>query len=213
MALIKKIMLVACIAAVLLPGCAMFAKDSAGIEKPSITFRATAYKIGKSDQLLIDVWRNPELTRSITVRPDGFITMPLIGDILAEGRKPEELAVIISDGLKTIIKNPEVTVTVSNPASIEYINRVRIMGEVNQPTSLQFVPGLTVMDLVLAAGGVSPFGAEKRAQLSRLTAQGYKDYQVDLKAILEEGDTATNYLLQPTDIITVPERSFWRGEF
>lgn len=211
--MIKRMSLILIVALVLLQGCSVLQKNSASAEKPVITFRASAYKIGKSDQLLIDVWRNPELTRSITVRPDGFITMPLIGDILAEGRKPEELAVIISDGLKTIIKNPEVTVTVSNPASIEYINRVRIMGEVNQPTSLQFVPGLTVMDLVLAAGGVSPFGAEKRAQLSRLTANGYVDYQVDLKAILEQGDTETNYLLQPTDIITVPERSFWRGEF
>ncbi len=202
-----------CLIILLLPGCAMFNGSEVTDLKPVITFRATAYVIGKSDQLLIDVWRNPELTRSITVRPDGYITMPLMGDILAEGKRPEELAKVISNGLKSIIKNPEVTVTVQNPASIEYIYRVRAMGEVNQPISLQFVEGMTVMDLALAAGGASPYGAKKRAILSRITKQGYVDYRVDLRAIFEKGDTSTNYVLQPADILTIPEKSLWRGEF
>ena len=87
------------------------------------------------------------------------------------------------------------------------------MGEVNQPISIRFVEGMTVMDLALAAGGASPYGAEKRAILSRLTKQGYVDYKVDLRAIFEKGDTTTNYVLQPTDILTIPEKSLWRGEF
>ncbi len=201
------------VTAALLSGCATFKGTDVSSEKPVITFRASAYVIGKSDQLLIDVWRNPELTRSITVRPDGYITMPLMGDVLADGKEPEELALLISNGLKSIIKNPEVTVTVQNPASIEYIYRVRAMGEVNQPISIRFVEGMTIMDLALAAGGASPYGAEKRAILSRLTAKGYVDYRVDLRAILDKGDTSTNYILQPTDILTIPEKSLWRGEF
>jgi polysaccharide export outer membrane protein len=180
---------------------------------PPRTFVAGDYVIGKSDSLQIDVWRNPDLTRSLTVRPDGYITMPLMGDIKAEGQKPEELADTISEGLKSIIKQPEVTVTVLSPASIEYLYRVRVMGEVNQPTSISYVDGMTVMDLVLAAGGVSEFGAGSRATLSRLTSEGYKEYKVDLDAILNKGDTSTNFLLQPTDILTVPEKKFWKGEF
>ncbi len=198
------------ICVLLVSGCTL---NNVSDTEPPYTFRATAYEIGKSDQLLVDVWRNPELTRSMTVRPDGYITMPLMGDILADGRKPEELAAVISNGLKTIIKSPEVTVTVVNPASIEYIYRVRAMGEFNQPTSIRFVEGMTVMDLALAAGGVSPYGAQDRAVLSRMTGEGYKEFRVDLKAIFEDGDTTTNYELQPTDIVTVPEKKLWRGEF
>lgn len=182
-------------------------------EVPLRTFSASDYVIGKYDGLQIDVWRNADLTRGITVRPDGYITLPLMGDIKADGLKPTELASVISDGLKSIIKQPQVTVTVVSPASIEYLHRVRAMGEVNNPVSLAYVEGMTVMDLVLAAGGVSEFGAGSRAVLSRQTLDGTKDYSIDLNAILNKGDTSTNYLLQPTDIITVPEKSFWKGEF
>lgn len=195
----------------IMAGCAGTGTQQTSV--PPRTFVAGDYVIGKSDSLQIDVWRNADLTRSLTVRPDGYITMPLMGDIKAEGQRPEDLADIIAEGLKSIIKQPEVTVTVLSPASIEYLYRVRVMGEVNQPTSLAYVDGMTVMDLVLAAGGVSEFGAGSRATLSRLTKDGYKEYKVDLEAILNKGDTRTNFMLQPTDILTVPEKKFWKGEF
>jgi polysaccharide export outer membrane protein len=199
---------------VTLTGCASLKKaPDQDVVIPPRTFVANAYIIGKNDRIQVDVWRNTELTRPITVRPDGFITMPLIGDIKADGRKPEELAAVIAEGLKRIIKQPEVTVTVINPASIEYLYRVRAMGEVAQPVSIPYVDGITVMDLVLAAGGVSPYGAGKRAVLSRMTKDGYRDYVVDIDAILNEGDITTNFTLQPTDILTVPEKNIWRGEF
>ena len=103
--------------------------------------------------------------------------------------------------------------TVTNPVSVAYQFRVRAMGQVNQPISVQFVEGMTVMDLVLAGGGISPFGAGNRAVLNRLTDEGYKEYPVRLNDILNEGKIATNYLLQPSDILTIPEKEFWRGEF
>ncbi|WP_199224340.1 polysaccharide biosynthesis/export family protein, partial [Saccharospirillum sp. MSK14-1] len=131
----------------------------------------------------------------------------------SEGKTPEDLARIISDSLKSVIKNPDVTVTVINPLSVAYQFRVRAMGQVNQPISVAFVEGMTVMDLVLAAGGVGPFGAPNRAVLNRQTDEGYKEFRVRINDILEKGDIKTNYLLQPSDILTIPEKRIWRGEF
>jgi polysaccharide export outer membrane protein len=195
-----------------LSGCAMFSGDDR-IVAPELTYKKLPYVIGVSDQLRIDVWRNQDLSRPVLVRPDGFITMPLMGDVKAEGKTPEELAGIIADALRSVIKNPEVSVTVDNPVSVDYQFRVRAMGQVGQPVSIAFFEGMTVMDLVLAAGGVSPYGAANRAVLNRLTDEGYKEYPVKLSDILENGDIRTNYLLQPSDIITIPEKRIWRGEF
>lgn len=183
------------------------------VEVPELTYKQTDYVIGIGDQLEIDVWRNADLSRNVTVRPDGYITMPLMGDVVAENRTPEALAEVVSAALEVLIRNPEVTVTVANPVSISYQYRVRAMGQVVQPVSVAFVEGMTVMDLVLAAGGLNEFAAGNRAKLSRLTEQGYREYSVYLKDILEQGDIATNFRLQPSDILTVPEKSLWRGEF
>lgn len=195
-----------------LSSCALF-RPSEPLTRPELTYKQRPYVIGISDQLRVDVWRSAELTRSAVVRPDGFITIPLLGDVKAEGRTPELLANVISQDLKRVIKNPEVTVSVIDPVSVSYQFRVRAMGQVNQPVSIAFVEGMTVMDLVLAAGGISPFGATDRAVLSRLTESGYREYRIRLSDILEQGDITTNYLLQPSDILTVPEKSLWRGEF
>ena len=192
-------------------GCASRGVDT--ISPPERTYKQQSYVIGISDQLTVDVWRNQDLSRSVIVRPDGFITMPLMGDVRAESRTPEDLAEVISVALRQVIKTPEVTVTVTNPVSIAYQYRVRAMGQVNQPTSMAFVEGMTVMDLVLAAGGVSDYGAGNRAILNRETEQGAREYPVFLDDILNEGDIRTNYLLQPADILTIPEKSIWRGEF
>ncbi|MDO7673735.1 MAG: polysaccharide biosynthesis/export family protein [Reinekea forsetii] len=180
---------------------------------PELTYSQQAYVIGIADQLRIDVWRNADLTRDVRVRPDGFITMPLMGDVQAQGQTPEALAAIISQELKAVIKNPEVAVTVSNPVSVTYQFRVRALGQVNQPISIAFTAGMTVVDLVLAAGGVSPFGAAQRTILYRLTRAGYVEHPVHLNAILLRGEIATNYLLQPADILIIPEKSVWKGEF
>jgi len=194
-----------------LTGCSLI--GSKNLEVPAQTYTKQPYVIGISDQLKVDVWRNVDLTRNVSVRPDGFITMPLMGDVKAEGRTPEVLAGIISDALKAVIKNPEVAVSVTNPVSVAYQYRVRVMGQVNQPISVTFVEGMTVMDLVLAAGGVGPFGAPNRATLNRMTDAGYQEYRVRLDDILENGDISTNYNLQPADILTIPEKRIWRGEF
>ncbi|MFQ3262081.1 XrtA/PEP-CTERM system exopolysaccharide export protein [Reinekea sp.] len=195
----------------LLVGCA--SNGSINKTAPELTYKQQPYVIGIGDVLLVDVWRNPELSRQAIVRPDGFITMPLMGDVRSEGRTPSELASVVGSALKKVIKNPEVTISVTQPVSTAYQFRVRAMGQVNQPVSIAYVEGMTVMDLVLAAGGVSPFGAANRSVLNRLTEQGYKEYSIRVNDILESGDVKTNYILQPGDLITIPEKKIWRGEF
>lgn len=198
------------VCALVLVGCATPVVNE--VQGPEITYKREAYVIGIGDQLRVDVWRNQELTRDLVVRPDGLITMPLMGDMQAEGETPEELAAAISSELGVIIISPEVSVTVTNPVSVAYQYRVRAMGQVNEAVSIAFVDGMTVVDLVLAAGGISPFGAGNRAVLNRETPDGYVEYPVRLDDILNKGDIRTNYPLQPSDILTVPEKSVFRGE-
>lgn len=170
------------------------------------------YQIGVGDTISIHVWRNPELTQSIVVRPDGNISMPLMGDVQAEGLKPEELADEISAGLSEVIRSPEVTVMVNSPVSAEYRNRVRITGQVGQPISVPYRQGMTVLDLVLEAGGLSPFAAGDRAVIHRHTGEEYETFDLDLEAILEHGDMRTNYTIQPGDVVSVPRKTLLRGE-
>ena len=101
-----------------------------GNNPPVTTTEPEPYRIGVGDTVSIHVWRNPELTQSIVVRPDGNISMPLMGDVEAEGLRPEDLADEISAGLSEVIRSPEVTVMVDSPVSAEYRNRVRITGQV-----------------------------------------------------------------------------------
>lgn len=170
------------------------------------------YEIGVGDTIDVHVWRNPELSQSIVVRPDGYISMPLMGDVRAAGKRPEMLASEISVALGEYIRTPEVTVMVTNPVSKEYRDRVRITGQVDSPQSVAYLPGMTVLDLLLLAGGVTDFAAEDRAVLHRQVNGEYKSYRLDLNAILTEGDMTTNHLLQPGDVISVPRKQLFRGE-
>ena len=170
------------------------------------------YQIGVGDTVSIHVWRNPELGQTIVVRPDGYISMPLMGDVKAEGKQPEALASEISVALGEYIRTPEVTIMVTNPASKEFRNRIRITGQVAEPQSVAFQPGMTVLDIVLIAGGVTDFAADGRATLHRQIEGEYQSFQLDLDAILTDGDMRTNHALQPGDVISVPRKQLFRGE-
>lgn len=179
---------------------------------PVSTTEPAPYQIGVGDTVSVHVWRNPELTQTIVVRPDGNISMPLMGDVAAEGLQPEALADEISAGLSEVIRNPEVTVMVNSPVSSEYRNRVRITGQVGQPISIAYRQGMTVLDLVLEAGGLSPFAAGDRAVMHRNTGEAYESFNLNLDAILEDGDMRTNYTVQPGDVVSVPRKTLLRGE-
>ena len=179
---------------------------------PSSEMETEAYEIGVGDTIAVHVWRNPELGQSIVVRPDGFISIPLMGDVKAEGKRPEELASEISDTLSEFVRTPEVTVMVASPVSKEFRNRIRVTGQVASPQSVAFQPGMTVLDLVLMAGGVTDFAADSRATLHRKINGEYQSFGLDLKAIFTDGDMSTNHSLQPGDVISVPRKQLFRGE-
>lgn len=183
-------------------------KISSAPPSQSQTSATAEYRIGSGDVIDIRVWRNPDLSVVAPVRPDGKISVPLAGDIHAEGESVESLKGLISDGLKNYLKAPTVTVIVTEANSIEFTQRVRITGAVAQPLSTPWRKGMTVLDLVLLAGGSTEFAAENKAYLYRKSDNQMKAYPIYLESILKQGNLETNYTLSPSDIISVPERLF-----
>src|SRR5215831_8830416 len=163
------------------------------------------YRIGVDDMVQVSVWHNPELSATIPVRPDGKISLPLIGDIPAGGRTPEEVATDVKQRLATYVRDPQVAVILTELRSHEYLSRVRVTGAVRQPVSLTYRQGMTVLDAVLAAGGPTEFAAGDRTELYRKNGAGTKTFDVHLGKIMKKGELETNFAVQPGDIITVPE--------
>jgi polysaccharide export outer membrane protein len=166
------------------------------------------YHVGVDDQLQVTVWQNPELSVSVPVRPDGRITVPLIGDVMAGGKTPTQVSSEIQNKLKAYVRDPQVAVIVTQLRSHEYLTRVSVTGAVQHPVSAPYHQGMTVLDAILAAGGVNAFAAADNTVLYRKVDGTVKAYRVRLDKILQSGDLATNYPLQPGDVITVPTRSF-----
>jgi len=194
-------MLVSCCAA------GAFAADSADPVPPSAP-PAETYHIGVDDLLQVSVWHNPDLGATVPVRPDGRISLPLIGDVAAGGRTPEEVATEVKSKLEAFVRDPQVAVILTELRSHEYLSRVRVTGAVRQPVSITYRQGMTVLDAVLAAGGLTEFAAADRAELYRKDGAGTKSFDVLLGKIMKKGELATNFAVQPGDIITVPERLF-----
>ncbi len=192
----------------LLGACATGSGNSAPPPTAATTMATDAYHIGVDDIVQVTVWRNPELGITVPVRPDGMISVPLIGDVPAGGHTPQEVAKDIQEKLGTFVRDPQVAVILTELRSHEYLSRVRVTGAVRQPVSLPYRPGMTVLDAVLAAGGVTEFAAADRSDLHRKTAEETTTYAVRLDRILNRGDLSTNYTVSPGDVITVPERTF-----
>lgn len=166
------------------------------------------YILGATDVVSVSVWRNNDLSISVPIRPDGKISVPLIGDVQAAGRTPEDLAASIQKSLSGYIREPQVSVVVTSMTSHEFTDRVRVTGAVAQPTSVPQRDGMTVLDLVLTAGGASPFADLNSAMLYRPVNGEVVAIPVHLGDILNKGIIKTNYALRPGDILTVPERNF-----
>lgn len=178
---------------------------------PTINPEAQAvsvYHIGVDDILQVSVWHNPDLDVKVPVRPDGMISVPLIGDVEAGGKTPAEVSAAIAEKLKAYVRDPQVAVILTELRSHEYLSRVRVTGAVRQPVSVPYRQGMTVLDAVLAAGGTTEFAAPDRTELYRKAGDATKAYAVRLDAILQRGDLTTNYPAQPGDVITVPQRAF-----
>lgn len=164
------------------------------------------YKIGALDVLDIVVWRNPELSTKVTVRPDGRISLPLVEDLQAAGRNPADLSRDIEKALSKFIREPVVTVVVNSFQGVS-TEQIRIVGEAGKPQSVPFRKGLTVLDVMLQAGGLTDFADGNGAVLVRGSESG-KQYSLRLKDLLKRGDISANVELMPGDIIIIPQSWF-----
>ena len=194
----------------LLAGCATGGSTNAPPPAEVAVTSVESYKIGVDDIVQVSVWRNPELGITVPVRPDGKISVPLVGDVAAGGRTPDEVAKDIQEKLSQFVREPQVAVILTDLRSHEYLSRVRVTGAVRQPVSVPFRPGMTVLDAVLAAGGLTEFAAPDRSELYRKAGEGETTtmHQIRLDRILNHGDLSTNYPVAPGDVITIPERAF-----
>jgi polysaccharide export outer membrane protein len=168
-----------------------------------------SYVIGPLDQLQIFVWRNPELSTNVTVRPDGRITVPLIEDLAATGKTPTQLGDDIEKALATYIQSPIVSVIVAN-FNGPFAQQVRIVGQAAKPAALPYRANMTLLDAMIAVGGLTEFAAGDRARLVRFDkATGQqREYRVRIESLLEDGKTSANVRLEPGDVIIIPESFF-----
>lgn len=164
------------------------------------------YMIGPGDTVQVFVWRNPELTQTVPVRPDGKITTPLVQDMVAVGKTPTQLARDIETVLGEYVRSPQVNVIVTQPTSA--FSQVKVIGQVVRPQSIAYRDGLTVLDAVLAVGGLGPFAAGNRAKVVRTENGKTQEIKVKLAALVNDGDMRQNVSLKPGDVIVIPESRF-----
>lgn len=199
--------LVATLVVALLSACASAGGSSTAPPAPQQA-AVDDYAIGVDDVVQVSVWRNPELGITVPVRPDGKISVPLIGDVMAGGRTPAQVSADIQEKLAAYVRDPQVAVILTDLRSHEYLSRVRVTGAVRQPISIPYRQGMTVLDAVLAAGGVNEFAAPDRSSLYRRTEGQTSSHAIRLDKIINRGDLSTNFTVAPGDVITVPERAF-----
>jgi polysaccharide biosynthesis/export protein len=164
------------------------------------------YVIGPGDMLQVYVFRNPELTVNLPVRPDGKISTPLVEDMVAVGKTPSRLARDIEKALSQYVKTPQVNVIVTQPQSA--FSQVKIVGQVQHPQSLAFHEGMTILDVVLASGGLSEFAAGNRAVLDRLVDGKEQKIKVRVDKLINDGDMTQNLPLRPGDTLFIPQSRF-----
>jgi polysaccharide export outer membrane protein len=164
------------------------------------------YLIGTGDTVQVIVWRNPELSTSVPVRPDGRLTMPLIEDLPALGRSPTELARMIEKELSKYVRDPVVTVIVSG-ASGPFSEQIRIIGEAAKPQAIPYRQNMTMLDVMIAVGGLTDFADGNNAVLVRGAEQG-KLYTVRLKDLIKRGDISANVDVKPGDVLIIPQSWF-----
>ena len=198
-------------ASLVLTGCAA----SSGPQLPPASFVSMQegpgedYVIGPLDELTVFVWRNPELGSKVQVRPDGRITTPLITDMPAVGKTPSMLAEDIRLQLSQYIQEPLVSVIVDKFAGT-FSQQVRIVGATEKPASIPFRANMTLLDAMIAAGGLSEYAAGNKARLVRFDKATGKqtEFALRLGDLLKKGESKANVMLNPGDVIIIPESMF-----
>ncbi|GAB3407697.1 polysaccharide export protein [Massilia agilis] len=189
--------------ALLLGGCAT---APAPAESQAVTANAD-YKIGPGDAVNIIVWRNPEVSMSVPVRPDGKITTPLVEDLQAAGKTSSELARDIEKSLSKYIQQPVVTVVVTNFIG-NYSEQIRVIGQAAKPQALSYKRDMSLMDVLIAVGGVTDFAAGNRATIIRNVDGKPQRLAVRLDDLVRDGDVSANVAMRPGDVLVIPESFF-----
>jgi polysaccharide biosynthesis/export protein len=165
-----------------------------------------SYLIGAGDSLNIIVWRNPELSLSVPVRPDGKLSAPLVDEMVAQGKTSSEVARDIEKKLALYVRDPVVTVIVTSFTG-PYSEQIRVVGEAAKPQFLPFKQKMTLLDVMIAVGGLTDFADGNGASILR-SGQGTKQYSVRLKDLIKRGDVTANVEMQPGDILIIPQSFF-----
>ena len=165
------------------------------------------YLIGPGDSVNIVVWRNPEVSLTVAVRPDGKITTPLVEDLAASGKTSTQLARDIEHALGKFIQQPVVMVIVTN-FSGPYGEQIRVIGEAAKPQALPYRLGMSLMDVLIAVGGITDFAAGNKASIIRTTDGRQQQLGVRLDDLLKSGDISANVMMRPGDVLLIPESFF-----
>jgi polysaccharide biosynthesis/export protein len=166
-----------------------------------------AYLIGPGDNLNIVIWRNPELSTVVPVRPDGMITTPLVEDIKATNKTPTQLAREVEKALTKYIQDPIVTIIVTGFVG-PYSEQVRIVGQATRPQTIPYRQNMSVLDVMIAVGGLTDFAAGNRATILRTREGSNAQYRVRLNDLLQKGDVSANVEMRPGDVLIIPESYF-----
>src|SRR5512139_1643760 len=168
-----------------------------------------SYLLGPGDSVQVFVWRNPEVSGTFPIRPDGKMTMNLIEDLQASGKTPTQLARDIEKALSKYIQEPIVTVIVAGGIG-PYNQQVRVLGEASKPQAMAYHEGMSLVDVMIAAGGLSDFADGNKAYISRIAKEDGERVQlgVRLEDLLRGGDSTANVEIRPGDVLVIPETLF-----
>lgn len=194
---------VAALSVALLAACASTSHPPA---PPTVASDDYSYIIGAGDSLNIQVWRNPELSMSVPVRPDGKIAAPLVDEIVVQGKTSVQVAREVEKALGKYVRDPVVTVIVTSFIG-PYSEQIRVVGEAAKPQFLPYKQKMTMLDVMIAVGGLTDFAAGNSATILR-TSEGNKQYSVRLKDLIKRGDVSANVEMKPGDILIIPQSLF-----
>ncbi len=204
---IKNVICVFVVGAVLV-GCESAKVQTQTTSNTKTLTTAPQYLIGPGDNLQVFVWRNPEISVTVPVRPDGKISTPLVEDMAAVGKTPTQLARDVEKVLAKYIRTPVVTVIVTTFVGT-FGEQIRVVGQAAQPRALAYRDRLTLLDVMIEVGGLGEFAAGNRAKLVRRTTGGEQTvYRVRLEDLLKKGDISANVPMRPGDIVIIPESRF-----
>ncbi len=171
------------------------------------TAATPVYLIGPGDALSVFVWGNPELSADVIVRPDGYISTPLVEDVQASGKAPTDLAREMEAELSKLIKNPKVTVSLTTTVG-QYSEQIRVVGQASTPRALPYRENMTLLDVIIAVGGLTEFAAGNKSIIVRNVGGKTEQYRVRLDDLIRDGDISANVKVVPGDVLIIPETWF-----